>query len=593
MEFSSLVLSWKKSGLLQKSFGLWTMVQAPYDVIISIRSGQIINIVLDKAKFGIIQQFFGIRFIGIIQKESTPTYWSNINLLFRTILKIWEIAMGLNHLAVDIGASSGRHIIGRVDNGIMKLQEVYRFENGVSEKNDHLCWDINLLYQNIIDGIRECRNQNLTPDTMGIDTWGVDFVLLDSDGEILGDTVAYRDERTDGIRQELEDKGILSFDDLYSKTGIQYQKFNTIYQLVALQKEHPQYMEQAESFLMIPDYLNYKLTGIKSNEYTNASTTALVDAKTCDWDYELIEKLGLPKKIFGKLSKPGTKLGRFTQEVRNYVGFDLDVILPATHDTGSAYLAVPARDDKAVFLSSGTWSLMGVENKEPITNGESKEANFTNEGGYNNTYRYLKNIMGLWMIQSVRREIGEITGTKPSFPELIEAAKQAKDIDVVLDVDDARFLAPKSMIEEIKKACEDAGEPLSNVRDDSPSKKNDSDGKKIEGCEATTCLPAGTGEVMAVIYNSLSDDYRRTVETLEKLTGNKYTSINIVGGGSQDMYLNQRTAQATGLPVFAGPTEGTALGNLIVQFICSGEYKNLQEARDAIKKSFDIKCIED
>ncbi|SHH46418.1 rhamnulokinase [Butyrivibrio fibrisolvens DSM 3071] len=593
MEFSSLVLSWEKSGLLQKSFGLWTMVQAPYDVIISIRSGQIINIVLDKAKFGIIQLFFGIRFIGIIQKESTPTCWSNINLLFRTILKIWEIAMGLNHLAVDIGASSGRHIIGRVDNGIMKLQEVYRFENGVSEKNGHLCWDINLLYQNVIDGIRECRNQNLTPDTMGIDTWGVDFVLLDSDGEILGDTVAYRDERTDGIRQELEDKGILSFDDLYSKTGIQYQKFNTIYQLVALQKEHPEYMEQAESFLMIPDYLNYKLTGIKSNEYTNASTTALVDAKTCDWDYELIEKLGLPKKIFGKLSKPGTKLGRFTQEVRNYVGFDLDVILPATHDTGSAYLAVPARDDKAVFLSSGTWSLMGVENKESITNGESKEANFTNEGGYNNTYRYLKNIMGLWMIQSVRREIGEITGTKPSFPELIEAAKQAKDVDVVLDVDDARFLAPKSMIEEIKKACEDAGEPLSNVRDDSPSEKNDSDGKKIEGCEATTCLPAGTGEVMAVIYNSLSDDYRRTVETLEKLTGNKYTSINIVGGGSQDMYLNQRTAQATGLPVFAGPTEGTALGNLIVQFICSGEYKNLQEARDAIKKSFDIKCIED
>lgn len=521
--------------------------------------------------------------------------------------------MGLNHLAVDIGASSGRHIIGRVDNGIMKLQEVYRFENGVSEKNNHLCWDINLLYQNIIDGIRECRNQNLTPDTMGIDTWGVDFVLLDSDGEILGDTVAYRDERTDGIRQELEDKGILSFDDLYSKTGIQYQKFNTIYQLVALQKEHPEYMEQAESFLMIPDYLNYKLTGIKSNEYTNASTTALVDAKTCDWDYELIEKLGLPKKIFGKLSKPGTKLGRFTQEVRNYVGFDLDVILPATHDTGSAYLAVPARDDKAVFLSSGTWSLMGVENKESITNGESKEANFTNEGGYNNTYRYLKNIMGLWMIQSVRREIGEITGTKPSFPELIEAAKKAKDVDVVLDVDDARFLAPKSMIEEIKKACEDAGRPLACTNEDyhygkelldrekdskklsdiDKSGKDNPDVKKSEASDTPGNLPAGTGEVMAVIYNSLSDDYRRTVETLEKLTGNKYTSINIVGGGSQDMYLNQRTAQATGLPVFAGPTEGTALGNLIVQFICSGEYKDLQEARDAIKKSFDIKCIED
>lgn len=473
--------------------------------------------------------------------------------------------MGLNHLAVDIGASSGRHIIGRVDNGIMKLQEVYRFENGVSEKNDHLCWDINLLYQNVIDGIRECRNQNLTPDTMGIDTWGVDFVLLDSDGEILGDTVAYRDERTDVIRQELEDKGILSFDDLYSKTGIQYQKFNTIYQLVALKKEHPEYMEQAESFLMIPDYLNYKLTGIKSNEYTNASTTALVDAKTCDWDYELIEKLGLPKKIFGKIAQPGTVLGRLTPEVRNYVGFDLDVIIPATHDTGSAYLAVPARDDKAVFLSSGTWSLMGVENKSPITDASSMEANFTNEGGYDHTYRYLKNIMGLWMIQSVRKEVGELTGTKPSFPELIEAAEKAKDVDVVLDVDDARFLAPKSMIDEIKRACEEAGCPLSGD---------------------------GIGEVMAVIYNSLSDDYKRTVESLEKLTGKKFTSINIVGGGSQDMYLNKRTAQATGLPVYAGPTEGTALGNLIVQFICAGEYKDLQEARDAIKKSFDIKLIE-
>lgn len=473
--------------------------------------------------------------------------------------------MGLNHLAVDIGASSGRHIIGNIDNGIMKLQEVYRFENGVSEKNGHLCWDINSLYQSVIDGIRECRNKGLTPDTMGIDTWGVDFVLLDSDGEILGDTVAYRDDRTDGIRQELEDKGILSFNSHYFKTGIQYQKFNTIYQLVALQKEHPDFFEQAESFLMIPDYLNFKLTGIRSNEYTNASTTALLDAKTCDWDYELIEKLGLPKKIFGKIAQPGTVLGRLTPEVRNYVGFDLDVIIPATHDTGSAYLAVPAKDDKAVFLSSGTWSLMGVENKSPITDASSMEANFTNEGGYDHTYRYLKNIMGLWMIQSVRKEVGELTGTKPSFPELIEAAEKAKDVDVVLDVDDARFLAPKSMIDEIKRACEEAGRPLSGD---------------------------GIGEVMAVIYNSLSDDYKRTVESLEKLTGKKFTSINIVGGGSQDMYLNKRTAQATGLPVYAGPTEGTALGNLIVQFICAGEYKDLQEARDAIKKSFDIKLIE-
>ena len=478
--------------------------------------------------------------------------------------------MGENHLAIDIGASSGRHIIGKVSDGVMELVEVYRFENGVSLKNGHLCWDIKNLYQNVIDGIRECRNKDLTPKTMGIDTWGVDFVLLDHDGEILGDTVAYRDDRTDGICAELEDNGILTFDELYQRTGIQYQKFNTIYQLLALKKEHPEYLEQAESFLMIPDYLSYMLTGIKSNEYTNASTTALVNAKTCDWDYELIERLGLPKHIFGKISKPGCVLGNLKTEVKNYVGFDLDVIIPATHDTGSAYLAVPAKDDKAVFLSSGTWSLMGVENKKPIVDAESKEANFTNEGGYDNTYRYLKNIMGLWMIQSVRREIGQITGTKPSFAELIEAAQKKSYIDLILDADDPRFLSPKSMIDEIRKAAIEKNSPLPVDKEDNPM------------------LPDGTGAVMAAIYNALSDDYRKTVESLEKLTGKKFTSINIVGGGSLDMHLNKRTAKATGLPVYAGPTEGTALGNLIVQFICSKEYKDIQEARDAIKKSFDI-----
>ena len=295
--------------------------------------------------------------------------------------------MSAYHLAVDIGASSGRHIIGYVESGKMKLNEVYRFENGVSTKNGHLCWDIDGILKNVIDGIKECKNKDLVPETIGIDTWAVDFVLLDKDGNVIGDAVSYRDDRTDGIKDELYENGILAFEELYKKTGIQYQKFNTIYQLMALKKEHPEYLEEAEDFLMIPDYLAYKLTGMKVNEYTNASTTALVDAKTRQWDYELIEKIGLPKKIFKEIKEPGSKLSYFTKEIEEKVGFSAKVVLPATHDTGSAYIAVPARDDKAVFLSSGTWSLMGIENKEPVLSNASRDVNLTNEGGYDKTYK--------------------------------------------------------------------------------------------------------------------------------------------------------------------------------------------------------------
>ena len=256
-------------------------------------------------------------------------------------------------------------------------------------------------------------------------------------------------------------------------------------------------------------------------------------------DYALIEKLGLPRGIFQPIKTAGTVLGHLTPEIQKAVGFDAEVILPATHDTGSAFLAVPARDEYAAYLSSGTWSLLGVENAAAITGPDSCAANFTNEGGYEYRYRYLKNIMGLWMIQSVRRELGEKTGTRPSFPELIAAAKEAADFPSCVDPDDNRFLAPASMIEEVRAACADTHQPV----------------------------PAATGEVMQCVYNSLTQDYRRAVETLQSLTGKTYTSLNIVGGGSQDGYLNQQTANATGLTVFAGPTEGTALGNLMVQFI--------------------------
>lgn len=470
--------------------------------------------------------------------------------------------MSETYLAVDIGASSGRHIIGTVENKKISLEEIYRFENGLTEKNGHKCWDIEGLRSSVIAGIRETARRGYRPASMGIDTWAVDFVLLDENDEIIGDAVAYRDFRTDGIKDELEKDGILSFAETYAHTGIQYQKFNTIYQLTALKKEHPEYLEKAKTFLMIPDYLNFVLTGVKANEYTNASTTALVNAKAKDWDFDLIRRLGLPENIFQKIQMPGTVLGDFRPEIINATGLNMKVVLPASHDTGSAFLAVPARDDKAIFLSSGTWSLMGVENKEAITSDESRDANFTNEGGYDYRFRYLKNIMGLWMIQNVRKEVGRKSpdGVRPSFPKLIAEAKDFAAITTTLNADDPRFLAPDSMIDEVRKACEDAGDPIPNA----------------------------TGAIMQVIYNSLSDDYARTARTLSGLTGKQYTSINIVGGGSQDMYLNQRTANATGLPVFAGPTEGTALGNLIVQFIHNGEFGSLQEARDAIKQSFDI-----
>ena len=469
----------------------------------------------------------------------------------------------MRHLAIDIGASSGRHIVGEVVDGTLHLTEVYRFENALVEHNGHLCWDIDRLFAEVLAGMRAAAEQGLVPHTVGIDTWAVDYVLLDADAERLGDAVAYRDARTDGVRDALEAAGTLSFAEQYGRTGIQYQPFNTAYQFTALGREHPEQLAAAKTFLMVPDYLNYKLTGVAANEYTNASTTALVGARSRDWDDELIAKLGLPRGIFQPVRMPGSTLGTLTPAVQAEVGFDCTVVLPATHDTGSAYLAVPARDENAVTLSSGTWSLLGVENRAPITTPESCAANFTNEGGYGGTYRYLKNIMGLWMIQSVRRELGEKTGTRPSFPELIAAAREASAFPGLVNADDARFLAPKSMIDEVKAACVDAGYPA----------------------------PQTTGEVMQTIYNSLADDYRRAVQTLQTLTGKTYTSINIVGGGSQDDYLNQRTANATGLPVCAGPTEGTALGNLMVQFLAAGEFAGLQAARDAIRNSFTIKEV--
>jgi len=280
-----------------------------------------------------------------------------------------------------------------MENQKIRVEEIYRFENKLVEENGHLCWDLKRLFHEVIAGIKCCKKYNRIPKSIGIDTWGVDFVLLDGKHEVLGETVAYRDRRTNGVDEKVYE--IISEPELYYRNGIQKLMFNTIYQLYAIKLQNPELLEQAKSFLMIPDYLNFLLTGEMKNEYTNATTKQLVHADTKEWDFALIEKLGLPKHIFGEIYLPKTTVGYLTKDIQALVGFNTEVILPATHDTGSAILAVPANDDDYIYLSSGTWSLMGIERKIPDCTEMSRVRNFTNEGGYHYRYRYLKNIMGL------------------------------------------------------------------------------------------------------------------------------------------------------------------------------------------------------
>lgn len=459
------------------------------------------------------------------------------------------------YLAVDIGASSGRHILGCLEDGKITLEEIYRFENGMVKKDGYLCWELDRLFGEIVNGLKKCREIGKIPTSMGIDTWAVDFVLLDSKNQILGNTVGYRDKRTNGM--DLKVYEVINEDELYSRTGIQKQIFNTIYQLMAVKTEHPEDLKLAESFLMIPDYFNYLLTGNKRNEYTNATTTQLVSPVTKDWDMDLIETLGYNKTMFHTISMPGTLIGNFTEQMKEAVGFDCEVILPATHDTGSAVLAVPANDEDYLYISSGTWSLMGIERKEADSSMVSKAANFTNEGGYDYRFRYLKNIMGLWMIQSVRHELKDAY----SFARLCELAKETDGFNSKLDVNDDVFLSPDNMVEAIKTYCKETNQKV----------------------------PSTVGELAACIYNSLAMSYAETVEEIEKITGKTYSRIHIVGGGANADYLNELTAKYTNKAVYAGPTEATAIGNILAQMLKAKEFVSLEDARNGVFQSFSIK----
>ncbi len=451
------------------------------------------------------------------------------------------------YLAIDIGASSGRHIVGWLEDGKLKTEEIYRFSNGNISKGGHLIWDTERLFMEVKNGLKRAKEIGKIPSYIGIDTWAVDYALLDKEDKLISEVYAYRDSRTEKSSQAVH--RIISFDELYKRTGIQFQQFNTIYQLYADKLSGK--IDNAESMLMLPDYLNFLLTGVKKQEYTNATSTGLVNAQTHTWDNEIIKKLGLPEKLFNELAQPGTVAGELKKEIAEEVGYNATVILPATHDTASAVLAAPI-DKESPYISSGTWSLLGIEQESAHTDDESQKANYSNEGSINFNFRYQKNIMGLWLIQSVKKELGNL-----SFETLAQMAKCKEDCGII-DVNDQRFLSPKNMMDEINKAL---GKSLSSA------------------------------SIMRVIYDSLAKSYADAIKELEKNTGKKYKTLNIIGGGSQDKFLNELTAKATGKKVITGPTEATAIGNLIMQMIGAGELKDLPEARKIIKKSFEIKII--
>ena len=457
------------------------------------------------------------------------------------------------HLAIDIGASSGRHILGCLDGGVIKLEEVHRFPNGMENRDGSLCWDTDALFGEIVCGMKKCADIGKIPVSVGVDTWGVDFVLLDGAGNRAAPAIAYRDSRTEGMEEEVFKR--VSEEELYTRTGIQDQIFNTIYQLMAVKAKTPSYFDNAAHLLLMPDYLHYRLCGVMKTEYTIASTTGLVNAVSGTWDDEIIASCGFPRGIFCEIVPAGTCLGNLTDEIKSAVGYNCAVTLPPSHDTGSAFLAVPAKSDNSVYISSGTWSLMGVELMKPITSKASREANFTNEGGYDFRYRYLKNIMGLWMIQSVHKELGGDMG----FGELVDLAR-VSDYPGIVDVDDIRFFSPDSMVSAVRTVCREGG----------------------------FSEPETPGDLARCICRSLAQCYAQTVKDLEALTGKRFDSINIIGGGSKNTLLNELTAEACGLPVYAGPAEGTALGNIVSQMIGFGELAGVDDARRAIQRSFEI-----
>ena len=462
-------------------------------------------------------------------------------------------------LAIDLGASSGRGIVGSFNGNKLTLTENHRFSNDPVILNGTMYWDILRIFHEIKQSIGKTVIAGEKIASMGIDTWGVDYALLGQNGQMLSNPIHYRDTRTVGAQEKVSK--VIDPKELYGVAGIQTLNFNTIYQLAV---ESPEKLKDAERMLNIPDLLNYFLTGKCANEYTILSTGALLDAKKRDYAWDLIDRLGLPKRLFGEIVQPGTDLGALLPQVQSETGkTDLRVLTVASHDTASAVIAVPSKEKDFVYISSGTWSLMGTELTDPLISDASRDLNFTNEGGALGTIRFLKNIMGLWMIQESRRQ-WKREGNDYSFAQLEAWARECRPLRCFVDVDDATFATPGNMPERIRDYCRRTGR----------------------------YVPETVGEVVRCIYESLALKYRSVVEKIQKLRGKPVKVIHVVGGGTKDRFLSAMTADACGIPVAAGPEEATAIGNLMMQTIAAGELKDLAEAREVISASFDLKHYE-
>jgi len=459
-------------------------------------------------------------------------------------------------LAFDFGASSGRAILGIFDGNKLITEELHRFSNDPVNVRGNFYWDILRLFHEIKQGIIKCVNVGHKDiDSIGIDTWGVDYGLLDERGNLLGNPYHYRDTRTDGIMEEVFK--IIPKGELYQKTGIQFMKFNTIFQLYSTKLNTPSMLDQAKTLLFIPDLLNYFLTGVKVTEYSIASTSQLLDPQTRTWSDEILDKLELPRQMLTDIVPSGTIIGKLSKTLAQELGIgEVNVVASASHDTASAVTAVPAANRDYVYISSGTWSLMGVEADEPIINEMSSQLAFTNEGGVSNKIRFLKNIMGLWLVQECKRQWNK-EGDNCSFAELEKLAREAKPFVSFVDPDDDAFMTPGNMPEKIRAFCKKTNQPV----------------------------PESKGEVIRCVLQSLALKYRKTVESLEQILGKELPVVHMVGGGIKDTLLCQFTANATGRKVIAGPVEATSIGNLMTQAMALGKINSLQEIRQVVKNS--------
>ncbi len=476
-----------------------------------------------------------------------------------------------NYLALDLGAESGRGLLGRFDGRFLEMEEVHRFPNSPVRVFDTLHWDLPRLFDDIKTAIHKGAAQAGTLDGIGVDTWGVDFGLVGRGDTLLANPVHYRDARTNGMLDAAFAR--VSRERIYEITGLQFLPFNTVYQLLALASSHSPLLEVAESLLLMPDLFGWLLTGRRVCERTNASTTQLLDPRAGTWSDELCHGLGLPRAILPDLIDAGTALGTVRPSVADELGLTrpINVIVPATHDTASAVAAVPASASLAssaqapnwCYLSSGTWSLLGVEVSRPVINAETMKYNFTNEGGVAGTTRLLKNIMGLWLVQECRR-IWAATGVERSYEELTARAEAARPFAALVDPDDSTFLAHGNMPARLAAFCRKSGQTL----------------------------PDDEGAIVRCCLESLALKYRWAIERLESILNTKITTIHVVGGGSKNALLCQFTADACNRPVYAGPAEATAIGNILMQAVGRGQVASIAELRSVVAHSFPVKVYE-